>query len=522
MPHRAGFPTGIIASWGKVELEPLDDDSIKAFAEGGRPTTKGYFIDFIGDFNRSAREGLPIYGLGGGPGFVWVASFDQKGRGTLRLTAVDASALVPTTTPKLPVETAEKTKAPDAIANMTNQLSREEAESEPADKARIDAQRVREDAEKARDEAARAKADIENIAQLQAEKGAAKAKARTMEFVAYGASIVLILLVVIIASVSAVRGRKTTTPVEQRSEKRETKKLELTELAALSKDRIPINWEHLSDGPLAVVIETESAKTGDSQRSESEDANSVATIASQAAQVSASLRASAPNVIVGIVIAGMLSAAAIGMAVLYSKTQNPYEHEQASVGRTGMADGVKASVIGWQENEHGAAAEIIGECVNRSINFKATVLGRDGEPTVELQWDDTLEDFRNETGKYMQVIYLPITVKINNDELQIVKRLHEEPYRNVIRLVTLLLEGTPASDPQQSMTETKTVSVQLDNLLSPAEKAALTSYYPDKRLKISEARRIMVQFATSKGTMLIKIMMDDPAIRKLVKLCQSQ
>ena len=117
---------------------------------------------------------------------------------------------------------------------------------------------------------------------------------------------------------------------------------------------------------------------------------------------------------------------------------------------------------------------------------------------------------------------VPITVKINNDEPQIVKRLHEEPYRNVIRLVTLLLEWTPASDPQQSMTETKTVSVQLDKLLSPAEKAALTSYYPDKRLKISEARRIMVQFATSKGTMLIKIMMDDPAIRKLVKLCQSQ
>jgi hypothetical protein len=567
MPHRAGFPTGILASWGKVELEPLDDDSIKALADGRRPTTKGYFIDFIGDFHRSAREGLPIYGLGGGPGFVWVASFDQKGRGTLRLTAVDASALAPTTPPKLPIETAEKTKAPDAIANMTNQLSREEAESEPADKARIDAQRVREDAEKARDEAARAKADIEKavagerakvdaiIAQLQAEKSAAKAKARTMEFVAYGAIIGLILLVVIIASVSAVRGQKTTTPVEQRSEKRETRELELTELAALTKDRIPINWEHLSVGPLAVVTETEvassggsktttqaehlsvgrqtrefectelvvvteteSAKTGDSQRSESNDANS-----SQATRVSASLRASAPNVIVGIVIAGMLSAAAaVGTAVLYSKTQNPYEHEQASVGRTGMADGVKASVIGWQENEHGAAAEIIGECVNRSINFKAMVLGRDGEPTVELRWDDTLEDLRNETGKFMQVIYLPITVKINDDEPQIVKRLHEEPYRNVIRLVTLLLEGTPASDPQQAVTETKTVSVQLDNLLSPAEKAALTSYYPDKRLKILEAKRIMVQFDTSKGTMLIKIMMDDPAIRKLVELCQSQ
>src|SRR5262245_34394299 len=56
MPHRAGFPTGVLASWGKVELEPLDDDSIKALAEGARPTTKGYFIDFIGDRSEERRE----------------------------------------------------------------------------------------------------------------------------------------------------------------------------------------------------------------------------------------------------------------------------------------------------------------------------------------------------------------------------------------------------------------------------------------------------------------------------------
>jgi hypothetical protein len=586
MPHRAGFPTGILASWGKVELEPLDDDNIKALAEGRRLTTKGYFIDFIGDFNRSAKEGLPIYRLSGGPGFVWIASFDQKGRGSLRLTAVDASALAPTTTPKLPIETVESTKAQDAIANTANQLSREEAEKEPADKATNDAQRARDDAEKARDETLRANAAIEKavaterakvnavLAQLQAEKGAAEAKARAMEFVAYGAIIGLILLIVIIASVLAVRRWKTTTPVEHRSEKREIKELELTELAALTKtefpstgeSKTPTRAEHLSVGPqtreleptelavvtetesaktgdskttaraehlsvgrqtrlepteLAVVTETESAKTGDSQRSES-IGSTIATFASQAARMSASLRTSAPNVIVGIVIAGTLSAVAIGTAVLYSKTHNPSEHEEASVEKTGMTDGVKASVIGWQENEHGAAAEIIGECVNRSINFKATVLGRDGEPTVELPWDDTLEDFRNETGKLMQVIYLPITVKINDNEPQTVKRLHEEPYRNVIRLVTLLLEQAPASDSQQSTRETKTVSVQLDNLLSTAEKAALTSYYPDKRLKISEARRIMVQFDTSKGTMQIRIAMDDPIVQKLVELCQGQ
>ena len=64
-------------------------------AEGRRPTTKGYFIDFIGDFARSAKEGLPVYRLSGGAGFVWVASYDQKGRGTLRFSAVDASAISP-------------------------------------------------------------------------------------------------------------------------------------------------------------------------------------------------------------------------------------------------------------------------------------------------------------------------------------------------------------------------------------------------------------------------------------------
>jgi hypothetical protein len=95
MPHRAGFPDGILASWGKVELEPLDNDSIKALAEGRRPITRGYFIDFIGNFARSAKEGLPVYRLSGGAGFVWVASYGRKGRGTLRFLAIDASAISP-------------------------------------------------------------------------------------------------------------------------------------------------------------------------------------------------------------------------------------------------------------------------------------------------------------------------------------------------------------------------------------------------------------------------------------------
>ena len=95
MPPRPELPNGILATWGKVVLEPLDSESLKKLAEGERPTTKGYLIDFIGDFARPAKQGLPIYRLSGGAGFVWVASYDHQGRGILRFAAVDASAMSP-------------------------------------------------------------------------------------------------------------------------------------------------------------------------------------------------------------------------------------------------------------------------------------------------------------------------------------------------------------------------------------------------------------------------------------------
>jgi hypothetical protein len=92
MPHRADPPDGMIALWGTTTLEQLDQDSIQILSEGKSPK-KGLLLDFIGNFARSAKEGLPIYRIGGGAGFIWVASFDQRGRGTLRFAAVDASEL---------------------------------------------------------------------------------------------------------------------------------------------------------------------------------------------------------------------------------------------------------------------------------------------------------------------------------------------------------------------------------------------------------------------------------------------
>jgi hypothetical protein len=93
-PHRSGLPHGVIAVWGKITLEPLDQNSIKLLADGKKPR-KGFLIDYLRDFTRSAKEGLPIYRIVGGPGLIWAASSDQKGRGTLRLAAVDVSGFAP-------------------------------------------------------------------------------------------------------------------------------------------------------------------------------------------------------------------------------------------------------------------------------------------------------------------------------------------------------------------------------------------------------------------------------------------
>ena len=93
MPHRNGGSDGLMAVWGSVTLEPLDQESIRILA-GGKKPKKGLLIDFLGDFVRSAKEGLPVYRIDGGPGFIWAANFNQKGSGTLRLTALGASGFL--------------------------------------------------------------------------------------------------------------------------------------------------------------------------------------------------------------------------------------------------------------------------------------------------------------------------------------------------------------------------------------------------------------------------------------------
>ena len=90
--ERFAHVDGILALWGSATLEPLDQETLKLLEEGKSPKY-ALLIHLIGNLARSAKEGLPIYRVGGRAGLIWVAGFDQGGRGTLRFAAVDASEL---------------------------------------------------------------------------------------------------------------------------------------------------------------------------------------------------------------------------------------------------------------------------------------------------------------------------------------------------------------------------------------------------------------------------------------------
>jgi hypothetical protein len=92
MPQQSSVPNGMIVTWGNVTLEPLDSNNVKELASG-HDVHLGFTIDHIGNFQRSAQQGLPIYRLTGGAGYVWAASWNQNGIGTLRFLAIDTSAI---------------------------------------------------------------------------------------------------------------------------------------------------------------------------------------------------------------------------------------------------------------------------------------------------------------------------------------------------------------------------------------------------------------------------------------------
>ena len=197
MPHRNGLPDGMIATWGGLTLKPLDPQSARILAEGKSPK-KGLLIDFLGDLTRSAKEGLPIYRIEGGPGFVWAASFGLRTRGTLRVVAADTTGFnVPApeqqataqSTTVLAAADTNPTEAGPSIdtpqAEITNLNSKIADLETAAQAARSEAAQARADAEQT---AATEKAQLEaTIARLQADKAAADAKAGWWQKASLGA-----------------------------------------------------------------------------------------------------------------------------------------------------------------------------------------------------------------------------------------------------------------------------------------------------------------------------------------------
>jgi hypothetical protein len=86
------MPGATMAIWGKIELVKLDVSDVSIVASGGSPH-KGIMVSFLGDLQRSAKLGSPIYRLTGGPGYLWVATFSAGGKGVLRFLTIDASQI---------------------------------------------------------------------------------------------------------------------------------------------------------------------------------------------------------------------------------------------------------------------------------------------------------------------------------------------------------------------------------------------------------------------------------------------
>ncbi|MGJ0506037.1 MAG: hypothetical protein ACR652_02660 [Methylocystis sp.] len=80
---------------------------MNVLARGGAPHV-GILVDLLGDFHQSARMNLPVYRVAGGKGFVWAATFDQQGTGTLRFFAMDPYLLEAHAPPSTPVAADER------------------------------------------------------------------------------------------------------------------------------------------------------------------------------------------------------------------------------------------------------------------------------------------------------------------------------------------------------------------------------------------------------------------------------
>ena len=116
MPTRDELPNAVIATWGKVVLEPVDAKSKKILATGKNPKI-GALIDFLGNYELSTKNDLPVYRVSGGAGFIWAASWISDGRGNLRMLAINPSEL-PSPTNLNPPNQVEANQSSNPLASF--------------------------------------------------------------------------------------------------------------------------------------------------------------------------------------------------------------------------------------------------------------------------------------------------------------------------------------------------------------------------------------------------------------------
>jgi tetratricopeptide (TPR) repeat protein len=91
--QNAKAPTSLIVTWGDVKLEELKGGSLDAGRSGKDPDL-GMIVYPLGDPALSYQYyDLPMYRIGGGPGYVYSASFDAAGQGHRQYVAIDALQL---------------------------------------------------------------------------------------------------------------------------------------------------------------------------------------------------------------------------------------------------------------------------------------------------------------------------------------------------------------------------------------------------------------------------------------------
>jgi hypothetical protein len=198
LPPREGVQTAIIAVWGKIQLTELDADAISILASGESPR-KGLLIDYLGNLRRSAQQGLPIYSLNGGAGYIWSASVGRNNVGHIRVLTVDPSALSPAATSS----PAPAAGPPGEVEKIeTAAVEKPNAVVEPTP---VEPEHAGIDAGVAKTEVREAVApEADKIAplpaQLETNLTATEANRRAMQKLAYGAVGGLIVLLTIAAS----------------------------------------------------------------------------------------------------------------------------------------------------------------------------------------------------------------------------------------------------------------------------------------------------------------------------------